>query len=235
MATKQKILIVDDDNNIAELISLYLTKECFETMIVGDGESALSSFETFMPNLILLDLMLPGIDGFNLCRELRDYLDIPILIVSGRQTEVDKIRGFGLGADDYITKPFSPSELVARIKRRLQRYQQLKKGVGTAETAGKLACADLIVEPKSHRVILRGREIHMPRRERELLIFLMQHPGIVFSREVLYEKIWGLEALGDNATVAVHINRIRDKIEMDSEHPRYIETLRGTGYRFCVK
>lgn len=231
----KRILIIEDDSDIAELERDYLEASEMVVTIVADGVEGKREALTGNYDLVVLDLMLPGIDGFNLCRELRDYLDIPILIVSGRQTEVDKIRGFGLGADDYITKPFSPSELVARIKRRLQRYQQLKKGVGTAETAGKLACGDLIVEPKSHRVILRGREIHMPRRERELLIFLMQHPGIVFSREVLYEKIWGLEALGDNATVAVHINRIRDKIEMDSEHPRYIETLRGTGYRFCVK
>ena len=231
----KRILIIEDDSDIAELERDYLEASEMVVTIVADGVEGKREALTGNYDLVVLDLMLPGIDGFNLCRELRDYLDIPILIVSGRQTEVDKIRGFGLGADDYITKPFSTSELVARIKRRLQRYQQLKKGVGTAETAGKLACADLIVEPKSHRVILRGREIHMPRRERELLIFLMQHPGIVFSREVLYEKIWGLEALGDNATVAVHINRIRDKIEMDSEHPRYIETLRGTGYRFCVK
>ena len=231
----KRILIIEDDSDIAELERDYLEASEMVVTIVADGVEGKREALTGNYDLVVLDLMLPGIDGFNLCRELRDYLDIPILIVSGRQTEVDKIRGFGLGADDYITKPFSPSELVARIKRRLQRYQQLKKGVGTAETAGKLACADLIVEPKSHRVILRGREIRMPRRERELLIFLMQHPRIVFSREVLYEKIWGLEALGDNATVAVHINRIRDKIEMDSEHPRYIETLRGTGYRFCVK
>ena len=231
----KRILIIEDDSDIAELERDYLEASEMVVTIVADGVEGKREALTGNYDLVVLDLMLPGIDGFNLCRELRDYLDIPILIVSGRQTEVDKIRGFGLGADDYITKPFSPSELVARIKRRLQRYQQLKKGVGTAETAGKLACADLIVDPKSHRVILRGREIRMPRRERELLIFLMQHPGIVFSREVLYEKIWGLEALGDNATVAVHINRIRDKIEMDSEHPRYIETLRGTGYRFCVK
>ena len=231
----KRILIIEDDSDIAELERDYLEASEMVVTIVADGVEGKREALTGNYDLVVLDLMLPGIDGFNLCRELRYYLDIPILIVSGRQTEVDKIRGFGLGADDYITKPFSPSELVARIKRRLQRYQQLKKGVGTAETVGKLACGDLIVEPKSHRVILRGREIHMPRRERELLIFLMQHPGIVFSREVLYEKIWGLEALGDNATVAVHINRIRDKIEMDSEHPRYIETLRGTGYRFCVK
>ena len=193
----KRILIIEDDSDIAELERDYLEASEMVVTIVADGVEGKREALTGNYDLVVLDLMLPGIDGFNLCRELRDYLDIPILIVSGRQTEVDKIRGFGLGADDYITKPFSPSELVARIKRRLQRYQQLKKGVGTAETAGKLACADLIVEPKSHRVILRGREIRMPRRERELLIFLMQHPGIVFSREVLYEKIWVVVYVSD--------------------------------------
>lgn len=231
----KRILIIEDDSDIAELERDYLEASEMAVTIAADGIDGKRKALTGNYDLVVLDMMIPGIDGFNLCRKLRDSLDIPILIVSGRQTEVDKIRGFGLGADDYITKPFSPSELVARIKGRLQRYQQLKKGVGVADADGQLVCADLVVEPKSHRIMLRGEEIRMPRRERELLMFLMQHPGIVFSREVLYEKIWGLEALGDNATVAVHINRIRDKIETDSEHPRYIETLRGTGYRFCME
>ena len=174
--------------------------------------------------------MLPGIDGFNVCRRLREELDIPVIIVSARLTDIDKIRGFGLGADDYTTKPFSPSELVARVKAHIARYEQLTRK--EQQCIARLSCGKLALEAKSHRVFKDGEEIHLTNREFELLRFLMENRGLVFSRETLFERIWGLDAMGDNATVAVHINRIREKIETDPAHPAYIETVRGAGYRF---
>ena len=157
-------------------------------------------------------------------------LDIPVIIVSARQTDIDKIRGFGLGADDYMTKPFSPGELVARVKAHLTRYEQLK---GTSRAGMKpLTYRELVLEPGSRRVFCQQQEVHLTNREFELLQFFMENPGIVFSRERLFERIWGVDAIGDSATVAVHINRIREKIEQDPAHPCYIETVRGAGYRF---
>ena len=169
-------------------------------------------------------------DGFNVCRRLREELDIPVIIVSARLTDIDKIRGFGLGADDYMTKPFSPSELVARVKAHIARYEQLTRK--EQQCIARLSCGKLALEAKSHRVFKDGEEIHLTNREFELLRFLMENRGLVFSRETLFERIWGLDAMGDNATVAVHINRIREKIETDPAHPAYIETVRGAGYRF---
>ena len=180
--------------------------------------------------MYILDLMLPGTDGFDICRQVRDVKNTPIVMVSAKTDDIDKIRGLGLGADDYMTKPFSPSELVARVKAHIARYEQLTKK--EQQCVARLSCGKLALEAKSHRVFKDGEEIHLTNREFELLRFLMENRGLVFSRETLFERIWGLDAMGDNATVAVHINRIREKIETDPAHPAYIETVRGAGYRF---
>lgn len=226
----KKILIVEDDREIAELERDYLEASDFEVTMEGDGVKGQQEALTGKYDLIILDLMLPGLDGFNLCRRLRGELDIPVIIVSARQTDIDKIRGFGLGADDYLTKPFSPSELVARVKAHISRYEQLTQRGQTC--IAQLSCGRLTLEAKAHRVFKDGEEVHLTNREFELLQFLMENRGLVFSRETLFERIWGLDAIGDSATVAVHINRIRDKIEPDPAHPSYIETVRGAGYRF---
>ena len=232
MATKQKILIVDDDNNIAELISLYLTKECFETMIVGDGESALTSFETFMPNLILLDLMLPGIDGYQVCREIRSKSAIPIIMLSAKGEVFDKVLGLELGADDYMEKPFDSKELVARVKAVLRRYKAVPESV--ADPAVKcVEYPDLIINQTNYSVIYMGKAVDMPPKELELLYFLASSPNHVFTREQLLDQIWGYEYIGDTRTVDVHIKRLREKIK---DHESWkIATIWGIGYKFEVK
>lgn len=223
-------MIVEDDREIAELERDYLEASEFEVTIEEDGLRGQDAALHGGFDLVILDLMLPHIDGFNLCRRLRMKLDIPVIIVSARQTDIDKIRGFGLGADDYMTKPFSPGELVARVKAHLTRYEQLK---GTSRAGMKpLTYRELVLEPGSRRVFCQQQEVHLTNREFELLQFFMENPGIVFSRERMFERIWGVDAIGDSATVAVHINRIREKIEQDPAHPCYIETVRGAGYRF---
>lgn len=232
MVNKQKILIVDDDNNIAELISLYLTKECFETMIVGDGESALSAVDSFSPNLILLDLMLPGIDGFEICKKVREVKNTPIIMVSAKKDDIDKIRGLGLGADDYITKPFSPSEMVARVKAHMARYERLI-GSGTPENEI-IEIRGLKIDKTARRVYINGEEKNFTTKEFDLLAFLAQNPNHVFTKEELFSKIWDMESLGDIATVTVHIKKIREKIEFNTAKPQYIETIWGVGYRFKV-
>lgn len=232
MATKQKILIVDDDNNIAELISLYLTKECFETMIVGDGESALSSFESFIPNLILLDLMLPGIDGYQVCREIRSKSAIPIIMLSAKGEVFDKVLGLELGADDYMEKPFDSKELVARVKAVLRRYKAVPEPV--ADPAVKcVEYPDLIINQTNYSVIYMGKVVDMPPKELELLYFLASSPNHVFTREQLLDQIWGYEYIGDTRTVDVHIKRLREKIK---DHESWkIATIWGIGYKFEVK
>lgn len=231
----KKILIIEDDREIAELERDYLEASDMQVTIVTDGLNGRQIVLSEKFDLAILDLMLPGLDGFNLCREIRQHFDYPIVIVSARQTDIDKIRTFGLGADDYMTKPFSPSELVARVKAHLTRYEQLKQSADTSLHEESLQCGRLMVEPASHQVFLGKKEILLPNREFELLVFLMQNRGIVFSRDKLFETIWGFDALGDTATVAVHINRLRDKIEDDTANPYYIETIRGAGYRFRNK
>lgn len=231
----KKILIIEDDWEIAELERDYLEASDMQVTIVTDGLNGRQIALSEKFDLAILDLMLPGLDGFNLCREIRQHFDYPIVIVSARQTDIDKIRTFGLGADDYMTKPFSPSELVARVKAHLTRYEQLKQSADTSLHEESLQCGRLMVEPASHQVFLGKKEILLPNREFELLVFLMQNRGIVFSRDKLFETIWGFDALGDTATVAVHINRLRDKIEDDTANPYYIETIRGAGYRFRNK
>ena len=232
MVNKQKILIVDDDNNIAELISLYLTKECFETMIVGDGESALSAVDSFTPNLILLDLMLPGIDGYQVCREVRSKSNIPIIMLSAKGEIFDKVLGLELGADDYMEKPFDSKELVARVKAVLRRY---KAAPAAAEPTG-IKCVeypDLTINQPNYSVIYMGKSVEMPPKELELLYFLASSPNHVFTREQLLDQIWGYEYIGDTRTVDVHIKRLREKIK-DHESWR-IATIWGIGYKFEVR
>ncbi|MCM1136079.1 MAG: response regulator transcription factor [Clostridium sp.] len=231
MVNRQKILIVDDDSNIAELISLYLTKECFETMIAGDGETALLLAESFSPNLILLDLMLPGIDGYQVCREIRAKSAIPIIMLSAKGEIFDKVLGLELGADDYMEKPFDSKELVARVKAVLRRY----KPAPAAAQASDVECVeypDLIVNRTNYSVIYRGKTVEMPPKELELLYFLASSPNHVFTREQLLDQIWGYEYIGDTRTVDVHIKRLREKI---ADHSGWrIATIWGIGYKFEV-
>ncbi len=233
MVSKQKILIVDDDNNIAELISLYLTKECFETMIVNDGESALTAVEGFDPNLILLDLMLPGIDGYQVCREVRAKHQTPIIMLSAKGEIFDKVLGLELGADDYMEKPFDSKELVARVKAVLRRYKMVTTQVPAAPSGEKLVeYPDLKISLSNYSVIYKGASIDMPPKELELLYFLASSPNQVFTREQLLDQIWGYEYAGDTRTVDVHIKRLREKL---SDHPSWhIDTVWGVGYKFEV-
>ena len=234
MATKQKILIVDDDENIAELISLYLTKECFDTMMVHDGEKALVAFESYRPNLILLDLMLPGIDGYQVCREIRTRSSVPIIMLSAKGEVFDKVLGLELGADDYIMKPFDSKELVARVKAVLRRYQAIPKPETPAEDRGK--CVEypgIVSNLTNYSVMVDGQNIDMPPKELELLYFLASSPNQVFTREQLLDQIWGYEYIGDTRTVDVHIKRLREKIKDHSEWS--LSTVWGIGYKFEVK
>ena len=225
----QKILIVEDDPDIAAIERDYLEVNGYQVEIAADGEAGLALGLGGGFDLILLDLMLPGVDGFTVCRRLREKIDTPILIVTARREDVDKIRGLGLGADDYIEKPFSPSVLVARVKAHLARYERLASG---RRQTSEIQIGGLSLHTGTRRLYVEGREVELKNKEYELLLFFMLHVDIVFSREKLYEKIWGLEAMGDNATVAVHINRLREKIEPEPARPRYIQTVWGAGYRF---
>ena len=235
MAEKQRILIVDDDENIAELISLYLMKECYETKIVNDGEAALKIFPDFRPNLILLDLMLPGIDGYQVCRELRTISQVPIIMLSAKGEIFDKVLGLELGADDYMIKPFDSKELVARVKAVLRRYQAVPApSVPTESHQGKyVEYPDLVVNLTNYSVTYRGRSVEMPPKELELLYFLASSPNQVFTREQLLDHIWGYEYLGDTRTVAVHIKRLREKIKDHADWA--LTTVWGIGYKFEVK
>ena len=232
MAAKQKILIVDDDANIAELISLYLTKECYETMIVNDGEEALSVFKTFQPNLILLDLMLPGIDGYQVCREIRSKASTPIIMLSAKGEVFDKVLGLELGADDYIIKPFDSKELVARVKAVLRRYQPARQEEPKS-SAKIVEYPDLVINQTNYSVLYQGHPVDMPPKELELLYFLASSPNQVLTRELLLDHIWGYEYIGDTRTVDVHIKRLREKIK---DHPSWsLSTVWGIGYKFEVK
>lgn len=232
MAAKQKILVVDDDINIAELISLYLVKECYDTRMVHDGEEALQVFEQYQPNLILLDLMLPGIDGYQVCREIRTKSNVPIIMLSAKGEIFDKVLGLELGADDYIIKPFDSKELVARVKAVLRRYQPVKQ----EQASPNIKCVeypDLTVNQTNYSVIYCGKTIDMPPKELELLYFLASSPNQVFTREQLLDHIWGYEYIGDTRTVDVHVKRLREKIK---DHASWsLSTVWGIGYKFEVK
>ncbi len=224
-----KILIAEDDSEIAMLERDYLEIEGYEICVADNGQQAATEALNGSYDLILLDLMLPGCNGYDVCRLIRDRIDVPILMVTARSESVDKIRGLGLGADDYIPKPFDPAELVARVKAHLSRYARLTGG-GQAE-AEVIDLGSIQILPRSWKVIKGGQEIKMPNREFALLKYLAEHPNTVFSKEKLFEIIWGYEYVGDSATVTVHIGRIRDKVEDDPAHPRLIETIWGAGYR----
>lgn len=232
MANKQRVLIVDDDNNIAELISLYFIKECFETMIVNDGESALPAVESFHPNLILLDLMLPGIDGYQVCREVRNKHSVPIIMLSAKGEVFDKVLGLELGADDYIEKPFDSKELVARAKAVLRRYKPAP-AVVEVSTDKCVEYTDLSINLTNYSVRYKGEIVEMPPKELELLYFLAASPNHVFTREQLLDQIWGYDYIGDTRTVDVHIKRLREKIK---DHANWkISTIWSIGYKFDVR
>lgn len=232
MASKQRILIVDDDENIAELIALYLTKECFDTKIVNDGESALSVYESYAPNLILLDLMLPGIDGYQVCREIRSKSNTPIIMLSAKGEIFDKVLGLELGADDYMEKPFDSKELVARAKAVLRR-SNLEKSEAPVADSKIIEYPELIISLNDYSVTYNGQYLDMPPKEIELLYFLASHPNQVFTREQLLDQVWGYEYLGDARTVDVHIKRLREKLA-DTDNWK-LSTVWGVGYKFEVK
>ena len=232
MANKQKILIVDDDENIAELISLYMTKECFETKIVYDGESALNEMTGFAPDLILLDLMLPGIDGYQVCREVRQKSQTPIIMLSAKGEVFDKVLGLELGADDYLEKPFDTKELVARVKAVLRRYKTAIPAAPVSD-AKQVSYPDLTINLTNYSVIYNGKTVDMPPKELELLYFLAASPNHVYTRDQLLNQIWGYDYIGDTRTVDVHIKRLREKIK--DHESWHISTIWGVGYKFEVK
>lgn len=232
MAENRKILIVEDDADISMIEEAYLESAGFDTKIIEDGALVIEALEKEKYDLILLDLMLPGKSGYDICREIRSKLDIPILMVTARTESVDKIRGLGLGADDYISKPFDPAELVARVNANLRQYDRLQNAVKEDEKkSDEIKIKDLTILVNSWKVYKKDKEIKFPNREFEILKFLAMNPNIVFSKEQIFEKIWGYDYMGDSATVMVHINRIREKIEDDSKNPKILETVWGAGYR----
>lgn len=230
---KQKILIVDDDQNIAELVSLYLVKECFETRIVNDGEEALKEFKEYNPNLILLDLMLPGIDGYEVCREIRKTSKVPIIMLSAKGEVFDEVLGLELGADDYMVKPFDSKKLVARVKAVLRRFPVAPAAEKPKPSGDYVEYMDLIINQSNYSVTYMGENIEMPPKELELFYFLASHPNQVFTREQLLDHIWGYEYIGDTRTVDVHIKRLREKIKNHAEWG--LATVWGIGYKFEVK
>ncbi|MEH7347707.1 response regulator transcription factor [Gottfriedia acidiceleris] len=226
----KKVLIIEDDQSIALLQRDYLEINDFEVEIESNGKSGLQKALTKEYDLIILDLMLPELNGFEICKKIRESKDIPILIVSAKTEDIDKIRGFGLGADDFIVKPFSPSELIARVKAHLSRYQRLaSKGQNNEE---ELQVRGLTIQKDSRKVLVNGEEKIFTAKEFNLLTFLASNPNKVFSKELLFDRIWGFETVGDISTVTVHIRKIREKIEVDPSNPNYIETIWGAGYRF---
>ncbi len=229
----KRILIVEDDADISMIEEAYLESAGYETKIVTEGDAVSDVLAKEHFDLMLLDLMLPGKSGYDICKEVRDRIDIPILMVTARTESIDKIRGLGLGADDYISKPFDPAELVARVNANLRQYErvQKKQPVQEAEAPEEIRIHDLRILVNSWKVYKGDKEIRFPNREFELLKFLAMHPDIVFSKEQLFEKIWGYDYVGDSATVMVHINRIREKIEDDCKNPKILETVWGAGYR----
>ena len=236
MADNKTILIVEDDADISMIEEAYLESAGFRTKIIGDGSLVSAEIENEHYDLILLDLMLPGKSGYDVCREIRDKTDIPILMVTARTESVDKIRGLGLGADDYIAKPFDPAELVARVNANIRQYERIHSAVkedekGKSEEVEEIKIKDLRILTNSWKVYKGDKEIKFPNREFEILKLLATNPNIVFSKEQIFEKIWGYEYMGDSATVMVHINRIREKIEDDSKNPKLLETVWGAGYR----
>lgn len=222
-----KILVIEDELDIANIILDYLVKERFEVKICQDGSLAMDIFHAFNPDLVILDLMLPGMDGYEICRKIREVSNIPIIILSAKVEELDKIMGLKLGADDYVTKPFRMRELLARVQAILRRSQIFNK-----DLSNPISFKELKIYPSEHRVEKKGTVIDLSPREFDVLIYLASNPGQVFTRDQLYNQIWGLEALGDTSTITVTVNRLRQKLESDLNHPEYIQTVWGVGYKF---
>lgn len=225
-----RILIVEDDEDIAELERDYLEANGLEADIASDGLSGLSKALSGSFDAMILDVMLPGMNGFDVCRKIREKSALPILLVTARTEDIDQIRGLGLGADGYVVKPFSPSVLVAHVKALLATAARRNADTEAAEPSSLIEADGVTIDPDSHEVKARGKDVELTNREYELLLFLMKHQGTVFSRDALYERVWGEEALGDGATVTVHIQRLREKIEPDPSNPKIIQTVRGAGY-----
>ena len=230
MSTKKRILIVEDEQSIAELEKDYLELSDFEVVIANNGTDGLGLAMSEDFDLYILDIMLPGMDGFEICERIREISNAPILMVSARKEDIDKIRGLGLGADDYITKPFSPSELVARVKAHMSRYARLVSS--NAESNEELEIRGIKIDLTARRVFVNGEEKNFTTKEFDLLTFLASHPNHVYTKDELFSEIWDMESIGDIATVTVHIKKIREKIEYDTSNPQYIETIWGVGYRF---
>jgi len=228
----KKILIIEDDVAIARIERDFLMINGYDAVIVEDGRQGLKEALSGRYDLILLDLMLPGIDGLDICRQIREQIDIPVLMVTAKKQEADKIMGLGLGADDYITKPFSPTELVARVKANLAQYERNTFKAPQIPEQKMIVFGSLCINTQARRVYLDGTEVSLKNKEYELLLFLMLHPETVFSREDLYEHIWGYDAAGDSRTVSTHINRLREKLEKEPNNPQHIQTVWGAGYRF---
>ena len=229
-----RILIIEDESDIAELEKDYLEMSDYEVDVRSTGREGLEAAKTKAYNLIVLDLMLPEMDGFEVCKEIRKEINIPIIMVSAKKDDIDKIRGLGLGADDYMTKPFSPSELVARVKAHLSRYDRLVSAGQQKTQNDIIEIRGLRIDKTARRVFIEGEEKPFTTKEFDLLTFLAENPNHVFTKEELFRKIWDMESIGDIATVTVHIKKIREKIEKDNANPDYIETIWGVGYRFKV-
>jgi len=235
MTELKRILIVEDDHSIASLQRDYLELAGYEVAIVSSGSEALEAVARETYDLIILDIMLPGVDGFSVLRTIREEEDIPVLLVSARSEELYKIKGLDLGADDYMTKPFSPAELVARVNAHLKKYERLKERFGKVEPEKiRLRVRGLEIDKDARQVFVNGREVTLAQKEFDLLLFLLQHANRVFSKEELFERVWGMDALSDVSTVTVHIARIREKIEDNPSKPQYVATVWGAGYKFVV-
>lgn len=228
-----KVLIIEDEQAIAELEKDYLELYQFEVNIENDGQKGLDRALSENYDIVIVDLMLPGLDGFEICKRIREVKDIPIIVVSAKKEDIDKIRGLELGADDYITKPFSPSELVARVKAHMARYERLV-GTGVKQENEFIEIRGLKIDKTARRVFLNGEEKILTTKEFDLLTFLASNPNHVYSKEELFQEIWNMDSIGDIATVTVHIKKIREKIELNTAKPQYIETIWGVGYRFKV-
>ncbi|WP_086304686.1 MULTISPECIES: response regulator transcription factor [unclassified Enterococcus] len=228
----KKILIIEDDAAIADIVQDFLTINHFESTVIHDGGEGLTEALKNIYDLILLDVMLPTMDGIEVLRQLRNEVRVPILLVTAKSEELDKLRGLGLGADDYISKPFSPTELVARVRANLAQVERLNTQQSLSEKQHTIGMGDIVIQPEAMKVFVREKEVVMKHKEFELLLFLMENIQRVFSKEELYEKIWGMESIGEIRTVAVHINRLREKIEENPSEPVHIQTVWGAGYRF---
>lgn len=228
-----KILIIEDEEAIADLEKDYLELSGYEAVVESRGDTGLRRALEEEFDLVVLDLMLPEIDGFEICKRIREVKDIPVVMVSAKKDDIDKIRGLGLGADDYLTKPFSPSELVARVKAHLSRYERLVGAAG-GRNSDIIEIRGLKIDKSARRVWVDGVEKNFTTKEFDLLTFLAENPNHVYSKEELFRRIWNMDSVGDIATVTVHIKKLREKIEFDSQNPQYIETIWGVGYRFKI-